>query len=95
MRGEGTGFDRLLLVQAYTFSDFHFQDSPIYGSNSIAGTPLQFYKAEHVTSIRAASISEPTSNGIRQVPGKRTQYTFRGPVRAARLPFWLEESQRS
>lgn len=38
--------DRLLLVQTYTYSDFRFQDSPVYASNHIAGTPLHFYKAE-------------------------------------------------
>ena len=38
--------DRLLFVQTYTYSDFHFQDSSVYGSNQIAGTPIHFYKAE-------------------------------------------------
>ena len=38
--------DRVLLDQAYTLSDFHFDDHPTYGTNRIAGTPVHFYKAE-------------------------------------------------
>jgi iron complex outermembrane recepter protein len=43
---DADGRDRLILVQTYTFSDFRFQKSPVYGSNRIAGTPVHFYKAE-------------------------------------------------
>ena len=38
--------DTLTLEQTYTFSDFHFSDDPVYGNNRIAGTPVDFYKAE-------------------------------------------------
>jgi len=38
--------DSLTLEQTYTFSDFHFNDDPVYGNNRIAGTPVDFYKAE-------------------------------------------------
>jgi iron complex outermembrane receptor protein len=38
--------DRLSLEQTYTFSDFHFRDDPVYGDNRIAGTPVDYYKAE-------------------------------------------------
>jgi iron complex outermembrane receptor protein len=38
--------DRLSLEQTYTFSDFHFSDDSVYGNNRIAGTPVDFYKAE-------------------------------------------------
>ena len=38
--------DRLVFQQAYTFSDFHFEDDPVYGDNRVAGTPVHFLKAE-------------------------------------------------
>ena len=46
-RGEGMGSaDRFLFVQTYRFSDFHFRNSSVYANHRIAGTPVQFYKAE-------------------------------------------------
>ena len=38
--------DRLSLEQTYTFSDFHFSHDSVYGNNRIAGTPVDYYKAE-------------------------------------------------
>ncbi len=38
--------DQLMLSQAYTLNDFHFDDDPIYGDNRIAGLPVHVYQAE-------------------------------------------------
>jgi iron complex outermembrane recepter protein len=38
--------DHLVLQQTYNLSDFRFSGDPVYGNNRIAGTPVQFYKAE-------------------------------------------------
>jgi iron complex outermembrane recepter protein len=38
--------DRLTLEQTYTLSAFHFAHDAVYGNNRIAGTPVDFYKAE-------------------------------------------------
>ena len=38
--------DRVVLEQAYTLSDLRFDDDAVYGDHRIAGTPVQFYKAE-------------------------------------------------
>ena len=43
---DGPPSDRVVFQQAYTFSDFHFEDDPVYGGNRVAGTPVHFYKAE-------------------------------------------------
>jgi iron complex outermembrane receptor protein len=43
---DSQGEDRLTLEQTYTWSDFHFSDDPVYGSNRIAGAPVDYYKAE-------------------------------------------------
>ena len=38
--------DRLVLEQTYTFSDFRFQDHPVYGTHRVAATPVHYYKSE-------------------------------------------------
>jgi iron complex outermembrane recepter protein len=38
--------DRLWLNVAYTFSDFRFDDDPIYGNNKLPGAPRHFVRAE-------------------------------------------------
>ena len=38
--------DRLILEQTYTFSDFRFDDNPVYGTHRVAATPVHFYKSE-------------------------------------------------
>jgi iron complex outermembrane receptor protein len=38
--------DQLSFDQSYTFSDFHFDDDPVYGDNRIAGIPIHVYEAE-------------------------------------------------
>lgn len=40
------GGDRLVFEQSDTYSDFRFDDSPVYGRNRIAGTPVNLCKAE-------------------------------------------------
>ncbi|HEX4086949.1 MAG TPA: TonB-dependent receptor [Chthoniobacteraceae bacterium] len=42
----GAAEDRITLEQTFTISDFHFAHDPVYGDNRIAGTPVDFYKAE-------------------------------------------------
>lgn len=44
--GDPAKEDKLTLQLAYTFSDFHFRHDPVYGDNRIAGTPVEYYKAE-------------------------------------------------
>lgn len=41
-----TKTDRVVLEQSYTFSDFRFDDNPVYGTHRVAGTPVHFYKGE-------------------------------------------------
>jgi iron complex outermembrane receptor protein len=38
--------DRLVWEQTYVFSDFRFDDHPVYGTHRVAGTPVHFYKGE-------------------------------------------------
>jgi iron complex outermembrane receptor protein len=38
--------DRLVLRQAYTFSDFRFDGDPTYGNNELPGAPRHLYRAE-------------------------------------------------
>jgi iron complex outermembrane receptor protein len=38
--------DRIVFQQAYTLNDFRFRSNPAYGNNRIAGTPIDYYKAE-------------------------------------------------
>lgn len=38
--------DRLLLRQAYTFSDFRFDRDPAFGDNELPGAPRHLYRAE-------------------------------------------------
>ena len=46
-RGPNPGAeDHLTLKQTYTYSDFHFVENPAYGTNRIAGMPVDYYKAE-------------------------------------------------
>lgn len=48
---------RLLLEQAYTYSDFHFEGDAVYGGNKLAGMPPHVY----VAAIRYRS---PAPNGL-------------------------------
>jgi iron complex outermembrane receptor protein len=38
--------DRVTLTQAYTFSDFRFDNDPTYGDNELPGVPRHLYRAE-------------------------------------------------
>ncbi|MGE0151324.1 MAG: TonB-dependent receptor family protein [Reyranellaceae bacterium] len=42
--------DRLVLRQAYTFSDFRFDGDPSFGDNKLPGVPRHYYRAELVYS---------------------------------------------
>ncbi len=43
--GVGVSGDALRLRQAYTYSDFHFDDDRDYGDNQLAGQPQHYYQA--------------------------------------------------
>ena len=40
--------DRLLLRQTYMWSDFRFDDDPVFGDNQLAGVPEHFFRTELV-----------------------------------------------
>jgi len=42
--------DRLVLRQAYTFSDFRFDNDPTFGDNKLPGVPRHYYRAELIYS---------------------------------------------
>lgn len=42
----GPDADRLWLNAAYTFSDFRFDDDPVFGDNELPGAPRHFLRAE-------------------------------------------------
>lgn len=42
----GPDADRLWLSAAYTFSDFRFDDDPVFGDNQLPGAPRHFLRAE-------------------------------------------------
>lgn len=42
--------DSLVLRQAYTFSDFRFDDDPAFGDNKLPGIPRHYYRAELIYS---------------------------------------------
>lgn len=48
---------RLLLEQAYTYSDFHFEGDATYGDNKLAGMPAHIY-------VAALRYKSPASNGL-------------------------------
>jgi iron complex outermembrane receptor protein len=48
---------RLLLEQAYTYSDFHFEGDTIYGDNKLAGMPPHVY-------VAALRYKAPAPNGL-------------------------------
>ncbi len=56
---------RLLLRQAYTFSDFRYRDDALFGSNRLPGLPRHSYQAElrydHLTGFYAALNTEYAS----------------------------------
>ena len=46
MLAQGPSPDRLWLNFAYTFSDFHFDNDPLFGNNELPGAPRHFLRAE-------------------------------------------------
>lgn len=42
--------DSLVLRQAYTFSDFRFDNDPVFGNNQLPGIPRHYYRAELIYS---------------------------------------------
>ncbi len=42
--------DRVMLRQAYTFSDFRFDGDPTFGDNKLPGVPRHYYRAELIYS---------------------------------------------
>jgi iron complex outermembrane receptor protein len=43
---DGGARGKLALRQAYTFSDFHYEDDQRFGSNPLPGIPVHYYQAE-------------------------------------------------
>ncbi|WP_437882357.1 TonB-dependent receptor family protein [Pseudomonas sp. LRF_L74] len=43
---DGGSAGKLSLLQAYTYSDFHYRDDDRFGDNQLAGVPEHFYQAE-------------------------------------------------
>jgi iron complex outermembrane receptor protein len=44
--GSSADADALWLRQAYTWSNFHFDDDPAFGDNDLPGAPRHYYRAE-------------------------------------------------
>lgn len=43
---KGAGGDNIVLRQAYTYSDFHYKNDPVFGGNDLPGLPKHVYSAE-------------------------------------------------
>ncbi|RIV82814.1 TonB-dependent receptor family protein [Aurantiacibacter zhengii] len=56
----GTKGDTLALTGAYTFSDFSFDDDPIYGDNELPGVPSHILNAEIVFAHRSGFYAGPS-----------------------------------
>lgn len=58
--------DKLVLRQAYTFSDFRFDGDPAFGDNKLPGVPRHYYRAELVYTHPAGFFLAPNLEWVPQ-----------------------------
>ncbi len=64
--GDAKSTDNLTLRQAYTFSDFRFDDDPTFGDNKLPGVPRHYYRAELIYAHPAGFFLGPNVEWVPQ-----------------------------